>query len=448
MNISFHDRIFPSDYSRGPTLLAFIGVISLTGMIIFKIGLPHTLGRHFQTLTVLAFFLTLGWLRVNPFKDKAFQFLIVGLALPGLEFLVFYFENPEAALYYAGSSGFYRLMLFLPLAWWLGGRPENGYRLYALALAGLFIGVLLDPNLADSLKQASQGQRVDFGFRDAQHTGLLFGIAFLGVVILKGRIEASIKGPRIVASLCFFLLTSILLMGVIVSQTRAVWLALSLVFSIYIISIIYIAVKKRTSIPIVRGSIFVALAVFAVFSLNYESIDTRLRSGNAALQIILKGDLEQLPYSSIGIRVHYAIAALERIRERPWTGWGYGIRTKYVKESNTIVEEMRENGPQHVHNSYLSLLLSYGVLGLIFVLAIFIYLLNRAWQYYNKEKLPEDIFIFISAFTLFFTVVNAFESYLFIWSGTFSIAIVFAPMYTLVIKQYAPRKSGDLHIQT
>ncbi len=146
--------------------------------------------------------------------------------------------------------------------------------------------------------------------------------------------------------------------------------------------------------------------------------------------------MDQIPYTSVGLRIHYWAESLKWISQKPLTGWGYGVRTRFVKESEGILESVRLNGPQHVHSSYLALLLSYGFIGFAFVIYLFIFLIRRARMFYMKGQLPQDIYYFSLAFTLFFAIVNFFESFLFTWTGIFLMGLVYAPVYTLSIRQF------------
>ncbi len=436
MRLTFLRSYFPSEYLRGPEYLVCIGLIALVGMSLLKIGFLQQAGDAFQNVLVLSFLLAFPLLRINPLKERTFQLFLLAGAIPYLEFLFSYCIDPVTALKYWEGGGLYRLLLFLPLAWWLGGRAENGLYIYATALAGLILAVLFSPDFVDDFNLLLELSRVDFGMRDAQHTGMLFGAAFIGVVVFRNRISSLAQYSRWQGHLVLFVLTSFVLMGVLASQARATWLGLLCIGVVYILLTTYRIVIQRESMRIMAGLAPLIIVVMTIVVWQYDSIEARITTQSTTFLEIAEMEVDQLPYDSIGIRIHYWAESLKWISQKPLTGWGYGVRTKFIKESEGILESVRLHGPQHVHSSYLALLLSYGFIGFAFVIYLFVFLIRRARMLYMQGQLPQDIYYFSLSFTLFFSIVNFFESFLFTWTGIFLMGIVFAPIYTLSIKQF------------
>ena len=130
-----------------------------------------------------------------------------------------------------------------------------------------------------------------------------------------------------------------------------------------------------------------------------------------------------MPYTSAGIRLHTWQEAARWIAERPFVGWGGNGRSLIFDHSTHLPEQIKQRFG-HLHNSYMDLLVNFGLLGLALLAALVYWLVSRSLRYHRAGLLPGGSLVFCLSFTAFFGVINLFESYLFYDSGHLVLAIV------------------------
>ena len=420
--------------------LEYLGLLALASYCLLKLATPQGLGRFFEAIVLFGFFFSLYYHRVNPLRIRTFQLLLLAILLPLVEFGINYFIDPEMALRYQADGSLYRLMFFLPLAWWLAGRYQMGLWAYFLSFIGLYIAIFSSGSFAAEWQNLLAGHRVEFGFRDAQHSGLLFATAVLGLLVFAYRM---IYQSKINTYACSVLVSLVLALSIIIlinSQARASWLGLIVAVAIYVSLVVFHPSfrRQKLSCSYLLALCTLVLAMIFAVTWKFDTLKSRMQVEADTISQLFHEDLSiiQLENNSVGLRIKLWRAAWERIVEKPLLGWGYGIRTSYVKESESLPNELRLHGPQHVHNSYLALLLSYGFLGLAFVVFLFAYLLRLAWLQYRAQCLPWDCFLFVVLFTILFAIVNFFESFLFMRTGLYLVGIVYSVPYTLELRRF------------
>lgn len=114
-------------------------------------------------------------------------------------------------------------------------------------------------------------------------------------------------------------------------------------------------------------------------------------------------------YHKMGLREKIWSSSIELIKERPILGYGAGIEKKPLAEMN------RKNGYDippnyHSHNQFLSVTLQYGILGIFWLLAVFVFLFRKA----IRSKSLTCILILLVMLTSMIT-----ESYLELQQGVF-----------------------------
>jgi len=79
-----------------------------------------------------------------------------------------------------------------------------------------------------------------------------------------------------------------------------------------------------------------------------------------------------VPDSSFSQRWHAQRFGLDLWQERPWLGWGPGSAKALLKASDDPSVMLTGYGPlEHLHNTYLEVLVQLGVVGLLLWLALF-----------------------------------------------------------------------------
>lgn len=313
------------------------------------------------------------------------------------------------------SRHYTKLFLCVLVGLWVRGNVMAAKYLVSLMVIGFLISLLFNSTVAEWVSGV-RGSRVDFGYMNAQHTSMYFGWLLLFSVCM---IIYSFRDKwRLTFKVICIMLLLLSLTGVIITQTRAVWL--SLIVVAFVLVLIFIFNAARISIKLVSKKITLLLAAvffigFVVVSSDATSIlKKRSLQESDVILVAAKGGLDDVPLTSIGIRLHTWAYAIEKIKERPLTGWGSKSRKSLIKEGD--FPKWIKDRFGHFHNSYLEILLSYGVLGFLIFLLLVVYIFKGIFSLISKDLVFG--YGLLSAW-LNFLVVNIFESYLIFSSGMF-----------------------------
>lgn len=334
------------------------------------------------------------------------------------------------------------VFMFVVVAWWLGGNNKRIAAVISLCAFGYLIGATFQENgLIDEIKKFFDENQVDFlhkeanqdrfnlGYRNAQHTAVYSSFVFLSLLILQNRIiSIAPKRFRLIARI--FVYTGIFYsaLAIIATQTRATWLGLiitAIVSGTAFLAYKFLRKKKLTleasenrsrtrtiaGIAIVLAGVFVTASMFDAHTL----LKKRLSAEKEVITKILEGNPEDVQISSVGIRIKMWHMALGWIEERPLSGWGPQSRKVLLKQSD--LPTWVTNLIRHLHNSYIELLVAYGLVGLGLFAGLFVYVWVKAWQAWKYGYIPNDIMLFCSLWSVYWLVVNVFESYV-IYSAT------------------------------
>ncbi|WP_172975454.1 O-antigen ligase [Microbulbifer sp. THAF38] len=370
-------------------------------------------------------------------------FFAASLLVQVLSWVGMLVEHPSWA---ESSPKLHRLgqwFLFAAIACWLGGSTRNTLILWLTAL----IAILLAPWIAgggfSEWAYGAMGQRVEFGFHNAQHTAIIFGVALLGLAVFSKRIF-NYSGLLSVPSLAWAVAVGICALAVLYSQTRAIWFAIAI--SLFALLIVYVVVVFRKPgkgiwLRLLSWGAVIGVAIIALWVKVGDVVIKRLGLERSTVDALLSGNLESIPYSSIGVRIHSWHAAVNWIAERPFLGWGGKGRRLVIQNLQDMPPEFR-NSIGHLHNSYLDLLVNYGFLGALVWGAFNCWLFLAAYKSWRKGFLPGDFFLFYIGFMILWLIANCFESYLFYSSGHFIFGIVVAGIATHIFRSKSTPEQG------
>jgi len=150
----------------------------------------------------------------------------------------------------------------------------------------------------------------------------------------------------------------------IYSASRGSWVSFVVIFCLFLI----FSFRKFSIISKLRRRVILILLIFfGLLSFNFSKIsDTYYHT----IQNIAISDANQAVYTSSGIRLLMWKSAIKAFNnESPWHGFGYRNVNKKVAEYSENHKEIISKYT-HLHNEYLTNLLSAGYLGLIYVLSI------------------------------------------------------------------------------
>lgn len=311
-----------------------------------------------------------------------------------------------------------KLFLFIPMAFILSRNNKSTYYLWSCALIGFLCATLMQK---DDWVLGLSGERVDFGIRNAQHTALYFGMSLLGLIFFCGRIFHYFKNKAVVVFLLMVWL-AFSIFGIYITQTRAIFLSLLITAAIVGFWYILFANSKFSKKNIFTVSILVMIPFFMIAK---NIMVSRTESEMQVVKSIYHGDIKNIEYSSIGIRVNTWLEAINKIEERPILGWGQSARSWVIQQSRVLPEWVKKDFG-HLHNYPLEIQLSYGLFGTVWLLLLWLTLAGYCYRLWQRNEMPKDMFYFSISFLTYFFIVNLFESYLSFWTGVYLFNIVCA----------------------
>ncbi|MET0043061.1 MAG: O-antigen ligase family protein, partial [Candidatus Thiodiazotropha sp. 6PLUC3] len=143
--------------------------------------------------------------------------------------------------------------------------------------------------------------------------------------------------------------------GLIISQSRGVWLAIFFAIPTIFLTLKFTRQSKRQPkvsllIPLTTMGVILAL----ILALNWNTILQRVSSEQQELGVVISEGLNQAPLTSTTYRLHLWEFGLNKWLERPFTGWGPGTTHALVEaEKNPALRDHRDVGFDHLHNASL-----------------------------------------------------------------------------------------------
>lgn len=424
------ERWFPSEYNRGPNWLVWLGLISSFIAVFIKVWTPISVNRIPEALYTLTFFYALfvnfHWLK----HDRIIQLFGLAITLPIVFFGINYLRDSVLALEYKSFDKLAKLFFFVPIAWWLGGNLRTIGWFLSTAFAGFMVACLLDPNLSTTIERLLNGGRVDFDILNAQHVALYASISLVGLLSFAPKwIQSPLNATRMIKLSIATIAILICVLIIVGTQTRAAWLALIVCGCMWLLITVFKIIKtknrKRLLTPVI---IMLSVALTLVFGFK-EPITQRINTENTTLTALMSGDWDNIPYTSIGIRVNTWLEAGHWIGQRPLVGWGGSVRGAVIESSGRLPRHIKEQFG-HFHNSYIEFTLAYGLIGLSIILAMLYELLKQTKLKFDSTINDKPINTFTVYMFVLLAVMNLFESYFFFWSGVFVGSVAFAPIYS------------------
>ena len=422
------NRWFPSDYYRGPNILVWLALIACFCTVFIKIWTPTAINRWPEAITTLLFLYPLitQWSFFK--KQPMLIFWALAIAAPFVFFGINYLIDAENAVKYADFEKLPRIYLFIPIAWWLGGSSRTIALFLVTALVGFFVACLRDPNLATTATSIFNGSRVDFGILNAQHVALFFSLGLIGCLSYLPSALKVQKLPHKIGYTTFLISgVAVCTIGIIATQTRAAFLALTIAFVVALVLVIirFIHTKEsKLNIKALWSILIIVLMVGSITVAFRDNLINRAASESSTLTAIVAGDWQNIPYTSIGVRVNTWLQALEWIAEKPLIGYGGKIRTDIIKQSTKHPDWVKKEFG-HFHNSYIEITLASGLLGLLLSFTPILCSLKKA------VGLDSPVHYFAFFALVVFLVMNMFESYLFFWMGPYILTLLIAPLFSI-----------------
>ncbi len=414
-----------------PKWILYVGVLGLVLYSSFRVLWPDLgkLGEYSTAFFGLIAILVYGkQLR----RSAALWLLLAVILVQMLSWWLGVLHHPEWMDSDPKVDRLAKLFIFIGVAWWLGGSTRNTLIVWGLALIFYLPATLIHGDGIHEWLIGLQGERAGFGIRNKQHGAMLFGVALLGIFVFSKRFCTPGKFRSIrILFWCFLLI--ICSIGVLIGQTRAIWLALLVALSTAGITwLLYKGSSQFTTENLKKFSVSFILLLIVTTGAGIKFHDTlteRIDQESQVISQIAQGEFEDLPYSSIGIRIHTWRAAFDWIEQRPLVGWGGQGRSLVIDHTEWLPNSIKENFG-HLHNFFLEIWVAYGILGLTVMGALAVWVGRSSWLAWKGGLLPNDIALFGVIFFVYWMIANQFESYNSFWTGVYVHNIILGGLVT------------------
>ena len=303
-----------------------------------------------------------------------------------------------------------KLILLVPVGLAVAGKSSRAGRALALAGLSLLLCMALHARPSELWQALSEGHtRLGFGL-PAIAFGLYAATALLGVLLLVPNYAARLPSlPRRALLVAAGAALALIGIGLLTCRSRGAWLALALA-----LPPCAVWAWRRGGLPRPAlaglGAVLVAGLV-----MNGEALARRLADDGATYRALVglcdvpaagtPARLATLPADSVGLRLRLSGLALERWRERPWFGHGPDAGRQIIVQA----DDPELAAMAHLHNTYLELLVRFGVVGLAGFGAVLAGLGAGLHRAARAGTLPPQLGMFLTG-TLAITLVwSAFD---------------------------------------
>jgi O-antigen ligase len=177
--------------------------------------------------------------------------------------------------------------------------------------------------------------------------------------------------------------------GLIISQSRGVWLAILFALPILFLTLRYAGPPRqhnpiRLRYPIIGLGVIITL----ILALNWNTISQRITSESNEWSAIVNQGLDQAPLGASSYRLHLWQFGLRKWLERPFFGWGPGTTYALIDaENNIALQDPPGSSLDHLHNAYLEVVFQFGIFGIVLVALVCGVLIYKLMECYRRKRL-------------------------------------------------------------
>ena len=284
------------------------------------------------------------------------------------------------------------LFLFFIPAWWLSHSPRRIPTALGLTLAGFTLGILsmLD---GETLSHLLKGERSGLHFGKPIIFGFDCAVVILGLIVLaiyqsNPRLKQS-KTRRLTILGLIFLGILFFTQGLIISQSRGVWLAIFFAIPTIFATLKFTRQsKKQPKVSLLLPLLSMGIILALILALNWQTIMQRISAEHQELNTVVTQGLTEAPLTSSTYRLHLWGFGLNKWLERPFTGWGPGTTYALIDaENNPALRDVRNISFDHLHNAYLEVAFQLGLIGIILIALICGLIVSRIMEAYGKKRI-------------------------------------------------------------
>jgi len=382
-----------------------------------------SLGRPLMELFLIASTLSLLWHLPQVWRSPVFFLLGASILVQIASWLYCKQHFPQYAESNPDLKRLGHLFMFLPIAWALRANRRSPWVLVSL----FFMGLCLAPfTRGGGFEEFLDGERTGFGFRNAEHTSMVFAISLVALVVFRKRAFDFFASAR-TAVAAVLVVAVIYCVGILaITNTRGVLLGLLGGIVAAGIGVLLKSVKPK------RRDVLVVVALGAIVAISLSMMENpfaRWMEEVATVKSLAYGDTSSIPKdTSSGIRIHTWLEGWKWFERSPWVGWGENGKNMAIKESSELPEAIRlEFG--HLHNSYMETLVNNGLLGMGLLIALHVWLAATIVKA-SRARGIRDVQVFSLVAGVLWLTANFFESFMFYRSGVMMFGIGSAALLT------------------
>ena len=428
-------------------------LLAVFGYALFSIPFP-AMGNFCRALLLAGSLGMFFFHRKTLFKDPMIIVLGLSIGIALISWINSQFVIPHSAKDFPEFDRLARLFIFLPMAYWLRGKPRAIFLLFALFAIDFILGMFVKSNfISDLLRGLEDGYRPDFNIKNAQYTSMFSGFFFILSFFLIYKVinlskDVKSKSLYLVGS---FIILAFFFIITMVSQSRMVFLGFIMIIITFPLlhKIAYGSTSiKKTILFYVIASLLLVLLGF----LLYPYLDQRFSYGEThTIYKVLHLDFTNIPMSSAGIRINSWVEASKWIVLHPLVGVGIHGPGEVIINSHLFQSRIDEDyatilGLRHLHSFYMDTLVSYGVIGLFILLSMYFFVVRSLLKL--KNVLPDSSFIILLALctVVYWLTINGFESFNFRTYGVLTHNVFMAGLYSFAFSRrlFPPKETSEL----
>ena len=414
-------RIFPPNKNIPRAGNIYVETLGLLGLFLYlaNINLQSDLFSTGEILLGVSFLLAWKQLRILLSQPIFWLMLlwvlaVTASAISGIH--RFPFVDSLEQLDEARKMALYALLV--PIGWWIGPNLTSIRNALLITCLGFVIAALpwiLDWNTLGPMLEGKRPGRDILGFWTIQYATwaglLLLAVAFMG----KELLPDILKGKRriFLGYAILIILVVCLTLGVYVSLSRTVWIAIFLSFPFgFILYMITSPHKKEIYYRVASTAVLFFLILTTIGVSQFDQIKDRFLAESTTMNKVVQGEWDQIERTPLGKRIHLYRWAISQDNFITFFGWG-PIAAETISEDEEL--RMIYNWPPkqhhpHLHNDLLELLFRTGILGTLVMSLTLFYFIKGVTTNFGQKITPQSLFVFLLT-GIFFLIVTGLTTF-------------------------------------
>lgn len=359
------------------------------------------------------------FLNFSNYRKSVFWLALISILIQITSWIHAYIYIPEIAKNYPDLKPLSSLFLFILISIWINDNNKRRLIIFASLVLSFIVTAFCDIYTNNTLSLALSGQRIDYGMHNAQFTSMLSIIVCMLTIYILSKTAINRRLVKVCVYALGGFIIAFALFSLYASQSRQVWLAVVVIVSL--VPIVLWGTKHVKKLVIAYSLIVCTLLGI----LQIDSINQRVLRESSVISSLLQGDWNNIPMTSIGIRVNSWFEASKWIIERPILGSDFNA-IPYVTRTAEKFQTTKLQGYGHLHNYFLEVLVAFGVIGLIFLIVFYREILINIINNQGKEER-----YLLYSFLAFWFIISMFESYNHKFLGLYVHTIILAGLYSL-----------------